>query len=77
VEPQQIPGDLATATVGVDPYEQAQIIEQRIMTRENLVELADRLGFYADAPEEMTANAIAGDLITRIEFIGFEPDITR
>ncbi|PJN92532.1 lipopolysaccharide biosynthesis protein, partial [Amaricoccus sp. HAR-UPW-R2A-40] len=32
VEPQQIPGDLATATVGVDPYEQAQIIEQRIMT---------------------------------------------
>lgn len=77
VEPQQIPGDLATATVGVDPYEQAQIIEQRIMTRENLVELADRLGLYADEPEEMTANAIAGDLITRIEFIGFEPDITR
>ncbi len=76
VEPEQIPGELAQATVEVDPYEQAQIIEQRIMTRANLLELAERIGLYADQPE-MTPLAIAGDMAGRIEFIGFVPDVTR
>ena len=75
VEPQQIPGELAATTVAVDPYEQAQIIEQRIMTRDNLLDLADRIGLYADQPE-LPATAIIGDMRTRIEFIGFEPDVT-
>jgi len=43
VEPQQIPDELAATTVPVNPYEQAQIIEQRLMTRANLVALADRI----------------------------------
>jgi uncharacterized protein involved in exopolysaccharide biosynthesis len=76
VEPQQIPGDLAQATVSVDPYEQAQIIEQRIMTRANLLDLSERIGLHADRPE-MSANARIGDVAGRIEFIGFEPDVTR
>ena len=76
VEPQQIPDELAETTVAVDPYEQAQIIEQRLMTRANLLELAERVGLYADQPE-MSANAIVGDMRSRIEFIGFEPDVTR
>jgi len=81
VEPQQIPGQLAQTTVSVDPYEQAQIIEQRIMTRANLIELADRIGMYAEAEAEgaepMSTNAIIGDMRSRIEFIGFEPDVTQ
>ena len=48
VEPQQIPGDLAQSTVPVNPFEQVQIIEQRLMTRANLLALADRIGLYAD-----------------------------
>ena len=76
VEPQQIPGELAQATVAVDPYEQAQIIEQRIMTRPNLAELAERIGLYADDPE-MTVDGMVSDMRSRIEFIGFEPDLTR
>jgi polysaccharide chain length determinant protein (PEP-CTERM system associated) len=76
VEPQQIPGELAQATVEVDPYEQAQIIEQRIMTRTNLLQLAERIGLYADQPE-MSGNSMVGDIAKRIEFIGFEPDVTR
>ena len=36
VEPQQIPGDLAQSTVPVNPFEQVQIIETRLMTRANL-----------------------------------------
>ena len=76
VESQQIPGDLAQSTVPVNPYEQAQIIEQRIMTRANLVQLAERIGLYEGRPE-MSAGEIIGDIRERIEFIGFEPDVTR
>jgi polysaccharide chain length determinant protein (PEP-CTERM system associated) len=75
VEPQQIPGELAQTTVPVNPYEQAQIIEQRLMTRANLLALAERIGLY-EGEEEMSAGAIASDMRKRIEFIGFEPDPT-
>jgi polysaccharide biosynthesis transport protein len=75
VERQQIPGDMAQSTVPVNPYEQAQIIAQRLMTRANLLALADRIGLYEDQPE-MSAGAIVGDIRDRIEFIGFEPDPT-
>lgn len=76
VESQQIPGDLAQSTVPVNPFEQAQIIEQRIMTRANLLELANRIGLYDDQPE-MSAGEMVGDLRGRIQFIGFQPDLTR
>ena len=75
VEPQQIPDQLAQTTVAVDPYEQAQIIEQRLMTRTNLLALAERVGLY-EAEPDMGANAIVGDMRKRIEFIGFTPDVT-
>ncbi len=77
VEPQQIADPLAEATVANNPYQQAQIIEQRLMTRANLLELANRLGLYKNLPEPMSANAIVGDMRTRIEFIGFIPDVTQ
>lgn len=76
VEPQQIPDDLAQTTVPVNPFEQVQIIEQRLMTRDNLLALADRIGLYAGQPE-MSAGAKVGDIRERIEFIGFTPDVTR
>jgi polysaccharide chain length determinant protein (PEP-CTERM system associated) len=76
VEPQQIPGDLAQSTVPVNPFEQVQIIEQRLMTRANLIALADRIGLYAEEPE-LSVGARVADMHERIEFIGFEPDVTR
>jgi polysaccharide chain length determinant protein (PEP-CTERM system associated) len=77
VEPQRIPGDLAQSTATVDPYEQAQIIEQRLMTRANLLELAKRVGMYEGVEPPMSANAMVGDIAKRITFIGFTPDETR
>ena len=71
VEPQQISGQESTAQI--DPYEQIQIIEQRIMTRANLYDMAQRLGLYADQPD-MSVGAVINDMKNRIEFIGFEPD---
>ena len=73
VEPQQISD--APAATPVDPYEQIQIIEQRLMTRANLYDMAERIGLYADEPD-LSAGQIIADMKTRIEFIGFEPDPT-
>ncbi len=67
VESEQIPGDLAASTVDVGPNEQIQIIEQRLMTRTNLLGLSQRLGLHADRPE-MTASAIVNNIRGRTEF---------
>ena len=77
VEPQQFPGDLAQTMEPVDPYEQAQIIEQRLMTRANLLALGKRIGMYDGVDPPMSANAIVGDISQRILFIGFTPDVSR
>jgi succinoglycan biosynthesis transport protein ExoP len=74
-EPQQIPGQLAEPTAEINPFEQIQIIEQRIMTRANLYDLAQRIGLYA-GETEMSVGSIISDMRDRIEFIGFEPDPT-
>jgi hypothetical protein len=72
-EPQQIPGQLAESSAEINPFEQIQIVEQRIMTRANLYELGQRIGLYADQPDLSVGQVIA-DMRDRIEFIGFEPD---
>ena len=74
-EPQQIPGSLAESTAEINPFEQIQIVEQQIMTRANLYDLAQRIGLYADQPD-LSVGDIIGDMRDRIEFIGFEPDPT-
>ena len=47
VESEQIPDELAASTVQTQATEQLQIIQQRILTRDILVEMANRLGIYA------------------------------
>ena len=73
VEPQQISD--ADSTAQINPYEQIQIIEQRLMTRANLYDMAQRLGLYTDQTD-LSAGQIIADMKTRIEFIGFTPDPT-
>ena len=50
VESEQIPDDLAASTVHVAATEQLEIIQQRILTRDTLIEMANRLQIYAPAP---------------------------
>jgi len=50
VESQQIPVDLARSTVTASAAERLQLIEQRLMTRENLLDIAERLDLFADRP---------------------------
>ncbi len=47
VESEQIPGNLAASTVQTEATEQMEIIQQRILTRDTLLDLANRFNIYA------------------------------
>jgi len=66
VEDPQIPENLASTTVPINPIEQIQIIEQRLMTRANILTLADRFDLYADQPG-IAASAIIADMRGRTQ----------
>ncbi|MEL6570597.1 MAG: lipopolysaccharide biosynthesis protein [Pseudomonadota bacterium] len=70
VESQQIPDELAATTVQTETTEQLQIIQQRILTRDSLLEMANRLGIYApragEVAERMPADEIVQDMRNRI-----------
>ncbi len=73
VESEQIPGELAASTVRTQANEQLQIIQQRILTREILVEMANRLNIYAARRDEgkqpLTSEEIVRDLRERISIV--------
>ncbi len=51
VESQQIPTELARSTVTASAQERLQVIQQRLMARDNLVELIGKHGLFADRPD--------------------------
>ncbi len=77
VESEQIPDNLAASTVQTQATEQLQIIQQRILTRDTLVDMAHRLHVYdapADqtsgrAPKQLEADALVADMRKRISII--------
>lgn len=64
----QIPSNLATSTVQTDPMETLQLVQQRIMTRGNILELANRLEIYATQPN-LSADQIVADFRSRVSII--------
>ena len=68
VESEQIPDDLAASTVRTEASEQLEIIQQRILTRDTLLDMANRLNVYAGrAPgERLRPDQIVQDLRSRI-----------
>ena len=55
VESEQISDELITSTVATSSIEQIQAIEQKMLARNNLLDLAGKFGVFADAPG-MTAS---------------------
>lgn len=68
VESEQIPDELAASTVRTEATEQLEIIQQRILTRDKLLEMANRLKIYGDPSPENRLNPdqIVADLRSRI-----------
>ena len=69
VEPPQIPDELAASTVRTIPQELLEIIEQRLMTRTNLLDIADEFDVYLDRPRMFAddiVEAMREDTVIRI-----------
>ncbi|MBF9233919.1 GumC family protein [Microvirga alba] len=73
VESPQISADLVRSTVPAEMIKQIQVIELQMMTRTNLLALADRLGLYRERPN-LSANDIVDDMRSRttIDPVRFE-----
>jgi uncharacterized protein involved in exopolysaccharide biosynthesis len=73
VESEQIPDELAASTVRTEATEQLQIIQQRILTRDRLLEMANRLQIYASVPggstRRLAPDEIVADLRDRIRIV--------
>lgn len=59
IEPPQIPQDLASSTVQQPAEEQLQILQQRLLTRSNLIEVANDVGVFENSesihPDDVAA----------------------
>ncbi|PIB26732.1 hypothetical protein BFP76_10775 [Amylibacter kogurei] len=64
VESPQIPTELATPTISTPAMEQLQIVEQRLMTRNNLLDIAARFKLF-DADDEMTPDRTVESMLKR------------
>ncbi|MEM9128115.1 MAG: lipopolysaccharide biosynthesis [Pseudomonadota bacterium] len=64
VESPRIPDELAASTVRTPAQEQLQILQQRLLTRVNLLEIANRRDVFANA-SDMTADQIVGGMRAR------------
>lgn len=73
VEGEQIPDSLAASTVRTNATEQLQIIQQRILSRDTLIDMANRLQIYAPQPgqpaRQMDGDALVQDLRKRIAIV--------
>jgi len=72
VETPQIPSDLARSTVSASALEQIQVIEQQIMTRDYLLELANRLNVYGDKRSELPDSDVVDNMRARTGFLQVE-----
>lgn len=70
VEPEQIPDNLAASTVQTATTEQLEIIQQRLLTRDTLLDMANRFDIYANASDgtasRRDADRIVDDMRQRI-----------
>ena len=68
VESEQIPGNLAASTVQTEATEQMEIIQQRILTRETLLDLSNRFAIHATdgGVRRLEADEIVQDMRARI-----------
>lgn len=79
VEAEQIPDNLAPTTVQVQTSEQLRIIQQRLLSRQVLLDVANRLNLYP--PDENgarpSATSIVEDMRSRTSFVQNTPRQTR
>lgn len=69
VESQQIPDELARSTVTTNAVERIQIIQQRLMTRTNLLKIAKKYNLYSDSTIPYTPSEIVEQMRESAEMV--------
>jgi uncharacterized protein involved in exopolysaccharide biosynthesis len=77
VESQQIPTDLVRSTITATAKERIQVIEQRVMTRENLLTLADKYQVFGGNRRGMSGTEVLDLMRQRTQLTPFEFDVAR
>src|SRR6185312_11116953 len=77
VESQQIPTELVRPTITAGAKERIQVIEQRIMTRENLLALADKYQMFANRRSSLSGTELLDLMRQRTRIVPFELDQSR
>jgi uncharacterized protein involved in exopolysaccharide biosynthesis len=68
IEEPDVPSDLVKSTVSTYADERLQVIQQRVMTTQNLSDIIDRFGLYADALATVPRSQLVNALRSRIDF---------
>jgi uncharacterized protein involved in exopolysaccharide biosynthesis len=77
VESQQIPAELVRPTVTATAKERIQVIEQRVMTRENLLSLVDKYRLFPDQRQSLSGTQLLDKMRQSTKFQPFELDQAR
>jgi protein tyrosine kinase modulator len=77
VESQQIPTELVRPTITATAKERIQVIEQRVMTRENLLAIADKFQMLGARREAMSGTQVIDLMRLRTRMTPFELDQPR
>jgi uncharacterized protein involved in exopolysaccharide biosynthesis len=75
VQSQQIPSELVRPTVTSAAQERIQVIQQRTMTRDNLIAIADRFQLYPDKRTLMSATELVELMKKNIKFAPVETQL--
>lgn len=76
VESQKISEELVQSTVDISALEQIQVIQQQLMTRANLLQIADEFGIFKDQPD-LTPTDIVTRMTDATEFSQAQLGSTR
>jgi len=77
LEAPQISTELAPSTVSTNAIEQLEIIQQQVLTRDNLSALADRLAIYGDERDKISDADLVRDMQSRVGFEQLQLDTSR
>jgi uncharacterized protein involved in exopolysaccharide biosynthesis len=77
VESQQIPTDLVRPTITASAKERIQVIEQRVMSRENLLAIAEKYEVFGDKRQRLSGTEIYDTMRNRSRMQPFELDSAR
>ena len=68
IEEQDVPRDLVQSTVTSFASERLQVITQRVMTTDNLVEIIKKFNLYTKQRQTIPINTVAADMRENLEF---------